>query len=151
MNMTIGEVSIPVDDSGFILLQCPFCSEFFKIHPKDYEADDVIEIHCPSCGFKANSYLTEEVLELARKKAINYANSLIYKETKKLERQLKGANFSFKASKQVRRMDEYPIRYGIDNLEVIKYLCCNREAKVKPIYKMCGSYCPFCGVRYEKN
>ena len=31
MSTIIGEVSIPADDQGFVLMQCPLCGEFFKI------------------------------------------------------------------------------------------------------------------------
>ncbi len=55
MSTIIGEVSIPADDQGFVLMQCPLCGEFFKIKPEDYHAEDVIEIWCPSCGLKAEN------------------------------------------------------------------------------------------------
>jgi len=151
MSTKIGEISIPADNEGFVLLQCYLCGEFFKIHPEDFEADDVIEIWCPSCGLKAKDYFTDDVIELAIKKTSNYANELIYNEMKKWERQFNGGLISFKAEKKPLYEEEYPVRYGIENLIVQKYTCCNREAKIKPIYKMCGSYCPFCGVHYEGN
>ena len=31
MSTIIGEVSIPADDQGFVLMQCPLCGEFFKM------------------------------------------------------------------------------------------------------------------------
>lgn len=100
MSTIIGEVSIPADDQGFVLLQCPLCGEFFKVHPSDYQADDVIEIWCPSCGLKAENYFTEDVLELAFKKTRNYAHDFIYNEFKKMERKFKGSFVSFKAGKK---------------------------------------------------
>jgi uncharacterized C2H2 Zn-finger protein len=30
---------------------------------------------------------------------------------------------------------------------VHQYRCCNREVKIKPLLKIAGSYCPFCGVK----
>lgn len=150
MSTIIGEVSIPADDDGFVLLQCTLCGEFFKIRPEDYQADDVIEIWCPSCGLKSDDYFTDDVLELAEKKAENYATDLIYNEMKKWERQFKGSFISFKVNRKPQSKEEYPIQYGIDALDVVKYPCCKRDSKIKPIYKICGSYCPFCGVRYEK-
>lgn len=68
MSTIIGEVSIPADDQGFVLMQCPLCGEFFKIKPGDYHAEDVIEIWCPSCGLKAENYFTDDVIELALKR-----------------------------------------------------------------------------------
>lgn len=149
MSTIIGEVTIPADDQGFVLLQCALCGEFFKVCPEDYHADDVIEIWCPSCGLKTENYFSDDVIELALKKTKNYANDLIYNEMKKWENKFKGSFVSFKVEKGPKH-EEYPIKYGIESLEIIKYPCCKRKAKIKPIYKLCGSYCPFCGVRYEE-
>ena len=52
----------------------------------------------------------------------------------------------FSAGRKPKHKSEAPIRTGIDELTVNNYLCCNRSAKIKPILKMSGSYCPFCGV-----
>ena len=111
MSTIIGEVSIPADDQGFVLMQCPLCGEFFKIKPEDYHAEDVIEIWCPSCGLKAENYFTDDVIELALKKTKNYANDLIYNEMKKWEKKFKGSFISFKAGKKPQHEEEYPIKY----------------------------------------
>ena len=34
----------------------------------------------------------------------------------------------------------------IEALERKMYSCCKMEAKIKPILKMSGSYCQYCGV-----
>ena len=120
MSTIIGEVSIPADDQGFVLMQCPLCGEFFKIKPEDYHAEDVIEIWCPSCGLKAENYFTDDVIELALKKTKNYANDLIYNEMKKWEKKFKGSFISFKAGKKPQHEEEYPIKYGIEALEAFK-------------------------------
>lgn len=150
MSTIIGEISIPADNDGFILMQCPLCGEFFKLRPADYNAEDVIEIWCPCCGLKADNYFTDDVIELAMKKTTNYANDLIYSKMKDFETLFKKSDVSFKVDRRPRREVEYPIRCGIEDLDIEKYACCNREAKIKPIYKLCGSYCPFCGVRYDE-
>ena len=106
MSTIIGEVSIPADDQGFVLMQCPLCGEFFKIKPEDYHAEDVIEIWCPSCGLKAENYFTDDVIELALKKTKNYANDLIYNEMKKWEKKFKGSFISFKAGKKPQHEEE---------------------------------------------
>lgn len=150
MDAKIIEIPIPTDDQGFVLLKCSLCGEFFKLHPEDYNAKDIIEIYCPSCGLKPDSFITDDVIDLANKKTINLANELIYKEMKKWEKQFSGS-FSFKAGEKPKNVEEYPVKYGIGNLEKLRYSCCNKEAKIRPIYKMCGSYCSFCGVRYEEH
>lgn len=55
-------VEIPCDDEGYVLLQCPQCSELFKLKPSDYESDDVAEICCPACGIASDNYITDDVL-----------------------------------------------------------------------------------------
>ena len=150
MSEQIGVISIPADEDGFVLMQCPLCGEYFKLRTEDFKAEDVIEIWCPCCGLKSETYFTKDVIELALKKTENYAMERIYDELKKLERKSRNSLVSFKAGKKPARREEYPIRSGIENMEITHYRCCDREAKSKAMYKICGSYCPFCGVRYDE-
>lgn len=151
MSDTIGEIAIPADNEGFCLLQCPFCGEFFKLTPSDFEAEDVIEIWCPSCGLKGENYFTDDAIRLALKKTKNYAMDLIFNKMKKWEKEFSGGFVTFKAGKQPAHEEEKRLMYGVEVLELVKYPCCKKEAKIKPIYKICGSYCPFCGVRYDEH
>lgn len=147
LNVTI---SIPADDDGYILLQCPHCGTYFKIKPSDFEDDSVLHIFCPSCGLIGENYLTDDAINLATTMIKNRAMDMIYDEFKKMERQFKKGPITFKAGKPPKHDAEDPIRSGLETLEVVAFPCCKREAKIKPLIKMAGSYCPFCGVKvYE--
>ena len=144
------EISIPTDDDGYILLKCPNCSTYFKVPPADIEDDGVLEVFCPSCGLVSENYITEDVLELALAMVHNKAIDLIHDEFKKMERQLKRGPVTFKVGKRLNLEPENPIRSGIQAMEVATFSCCRRTAKVKPILKLTGCYCPLCGVKnYE--
>lgn len=144
------EISIPSDDDGFILLQCGHCGEFFKITVAESNNDDNLFIYCPSCGLVSDNYLTEDVIELAQKMVSNYAMNMIYDAFKDLERSTKNSFVSFKAGKRPRHEEERPIRTGIEAMEIAEFECCKKQAKIKPLLKITGCYCPFCGVKnYE--
>ena len=140
------EISIPSDDDGYILQQCEHCGSFFKCTAKDLKDDEILNIYCPSCGLISDNYLTEDVIELANAKIENYVSDMIYDSFKKLEKSSSKSLVKFKAGKKPKQKTENPIRSGIDELIEKHYLCCNRSAKIKPILKLSGSYCPFCGV-----
>ena len=146
MTEIIDKIEIPADDDGYVLFKCPLCGEFFKVLVSDYTSDDVIEINCPSCGMKSDDYFTEDVILLAGEKGINYMNRVIEKEMKKLERSLRGSPIKMRITRRIPNREENPIKYGIENLDIFEYLCCNKSAKIKPMYIYCGSYCPYCGV-----
>ena len=138
------EISIPTDNDGFVLLQCPVCGEYFKLAPSDIEADEVFDIWCPCCGMASKEYLTQDVVDLAMKRTANVTMDIVFNEMKKWERQLKGA-LSFKARNKPK--PEEPIVVGVEALEREQYVCCKKEAKIKTILKYSSSYCPFCGVK----
>lgn len=144
------QISIPSDNDGFILLKCPLCGEFFKLKPTEMEAEDVIEIWCPCCGLKSDDYLTDDVIELALRIAQNIAMDGLSNKFKKLEEELDGSFISLQVDEEDTRELETPIVSVIDSLEVQKYKCCKRYAKIKPLIKMCNSYCPYCGVIYDE-
>lgn len=140
------EISIPTDSEGFVLLQCPLCGELFKLRPNDFEDDKIFQIYCPSCGLVSDNYFTNDVIDLGMVMAENYANDLIMKELKKMEKKTKGSLISFKVTKKPKRKSEQPIMLQVEALEKKMYPCCKMEAKIKPVLKMSGSYCPYCGV-----
>ena len=144
-------ISIPADDEGYILLQCEHCGTFFKATPSDIEDDGVLHLFCPSCGLSSENYVTEDVMELATKMAQNKFNDMIYDMFKNLERHnRRNSMIKFKAGKRPKHEAEEPIRSSIEALEIISFPCCRRTAKIKPLLKMTGAYCPFCGVKnYE--
>jgi hypothetical protein len=144
------EISIPCDDDGYILLQCEHCGTFFKISTDDMRDDRLLELYCPCCGLISDCYLTGDAIELAQAIVQNYALDMIYDAFKDLEKSTRKGIVQFKAGKKPKHVDENPIRSGIDALEISRFECCRRSAKIKPLLKMTGCYCPFCGVKnYE--
>lgn len=151
MNDTIEmKIPIPCDDNGYVLLQCEHCGTLFKLAPDDIENDGVLNIFCPSCGLVSENYLTEEVSKLAVNMIENYAVDIVYDEFKRLERENRNNTVQFKAGDKPQRKPEDPIRTGIEAMVIGYFSCCNRTAKMKPLLKMTGCYCSFCGVKnYE--
>ena len=141
-------ISIPTDDEGYVLLKCQHCGTFFKGTPSDIQDDGVLRIFCPSCGLVSESYITDDVLELAMNMTKNIMNDMIHDMFKDLERHSKKNALKFKAGRRPPRESEDPIRSGIEALEICTFPCCSRTAKIKPMLKMTGSYCPFCGVKH---
>jgi len=150
MSDVIMQISIPPDNDGYVLFQCPNCREFFKISSNDYNDDGVLEIFCPACGLVGDNYMTEDVIELAQAMAKNFATELIYNEMKKWEKQFKSSFTSFKTGKKPTPETETPIQAGIEALSITTFPCCHRTSKIKPLLKITGCYCPFCGGKeYE--
>lgn len=144
------EISVPADVDGYVLLKCSHCGTYFKATPSDLKDDGILEITCPSCGLTSDNYFTEDVLELAYSMVKNKVNDLIYDEFKKMERKFNKGLVTFKAGKKPTHEPENPIKSGIEALQITNFPCCNRSAKIKPLLKMSGCYCPFCGVKnYE--
>lgn len=148
--MIVKEIAIPADNDGFALLQCNLCGEFFKLKPNDVQSDEVLNIWCPVCGLISDGYLTQDVIDLALKMATNIANDLLFDSLKDMQKRFNGGFISMKISKKPDREIESPIVSGIEALEVQKYKCCKKQAKIKPLVKIFGSYCPYCGVKYDE-
>ena len=82
------EFFIPADDDGYILLQCGHCGEYFKLTAEDCENDDILRIVCPACGLESETYLTDDVIQLALTMADNYVMDLVNNMFKDLERNM---------------------------------------------------------------
>ena len=128
-------ISIPCDDDGYVLLKCEHCGNLFKVTPSDIKSDEILHIFCPSCGLTSENYLTEDILELALNKVSNYAQDLLYNAFKDLERHSKKGPVTFKAGSKPKHEPEDPIRSGIEALQITRFPCCARSAKIKPLLR----------------
>ena len=138
---------IPTDHDGYILLQCHRCGEYFKIPSEHFKDETILELRCPACGMVSDNFLTDETMELTQTMAENVMVDIINEEMKNLEKQFRNSkDISFKRGKELRRQYETPVRAGVDSLTKTDCRCCMRKAKVKPLLKIAGCYCPFCGV-----
>lgn len=144
------EIELPVDEQGFCDVKCNNCGENFKLYPNDINDDRVLFLYCPACGLQISNFLSEGAFELAQIKLHNKANEFIYNQLKDIEKNFKNSLFSFDAGKKPDAIYERHLTSNIDSFEKIKYLCCKKEAKIKPLLKFTGSYCPFCGVKYDE-
>lgn len=143
-------ISIPADNDGYFLLKCEHCGEYFKLTGQDVNNDDIFEISCPACGLSSESFITEDVLNLAIAMTKNYAIDMLYDAVKDWERKMSNGFIQVKAGHRPDPEPENPIKTGIDALEVAEFNCCGRSAKIKPLLKFTGCYCPCCGVKnYE--
>lgn len=142
------KIEIPTDDEGYCLLMCEHCGSFFKATSSDIQDDGVLRIFCPSCGLVSENYFTDDVIELAMSIAKNRMNNMIYDMFKDLEKQSKRGIVQFKAGRRPKNESESPICSGIETMEIVDFPCCNRSAKIKPLLKMTGCYCLFCGVKH---
>lgn len=146
MSEEIITISIPSDNEGYVLMQCEHCGEYFKCTPHDIKTDELLNIYCPNCGLISDSYITEDVIQLANAKINNYVQDLLDDFSKKLERQFSHNKFvKYKAGRKPKKEYEPAIYSSIEDLVECSYKCCNRIAKINPLLKLSVSYCPFCG------
>ncbi|MEE0613519.1 MAG: TFIIB-type zinc ribbon-containing protein [Collinsella stercoris] len=139
-------IEIPCDDDGFVLMQCPQCGELFKLRLSDYESDEVLEVYCPACGIASDSYLTDEVVELAMTIVQNKVIEELHGEMKRLERKTRDKAVSLQAGTSPKPDYEPPLKAPIDALAAVSCQHCGGEAKVSRLLKMSIFVCPLCGV-----
>lgn len=143
-------IAIPTDNEDFVSLKCPKCGECFKLSPGDIESEDIIEIYCPQCGLSSENYITEELFEKAKAKVLNHVIDGFYNEMKKVERRTNNSMIKVKTNK-LKKEYEPSVRSTIDSMEIIGFECCNRQANIRHLLKICGCYCPYCGGLKDGN
>lgn len=139
-------ISIPLDEDGFLELQCPFCNEVFRLDNDEVQSDDVLGIFCPNCGLtgELNDFYTDDVIESAQIAAMNLAKEMLNESFKKMEK--KSGGF-FKVKEKLKTEPEKIIFLKNKDVEPMFFTCCEKSAKVSFNLKENGAYCPYCGVK----
>lgn len=74
------EVSIPLDEDGYLGRQCPSCRQIFRVQSEDYQAlPESTELYCVYCGHRDDhsEFLTEQQRQRLERVALDMGNQLI--------------------------------------------------------------------------
>lgn len=143
--------SIPLDDDGFVTLQCPFCDKHFKTSGGDFEDDSIYELFCPYCGLVAepSDFLSDEAIEKGMRLAENHMYEILNGFKKDLEKTFKNNDFIKIKTGPEFKMNAQKTIIESDNIESYQLVCCQRTIKASLIDDTL--YCPFCGGETHGN
>lgn len=142
------EISIPLDEDGFIEMECDYCKNRFMLHRDVYESEENINFFCPVCGLpnRINTFFVPEVLEKVQQRAMNYMLEELDKSLGKTIKQINKSGFIKMSMKKPKKEMEKELYTPSEDYVRSKQNCCNIVVKVRNIDKETGTYCPICGV-----
>lgn len=141
------EIGIPLDEDGYLEMECDFCKNRFMLHKDVYGSEEHLHFFCPICGLPnaTNTFFCPEVLEKAQQIAANYAMEQI---NAMLDKSFKGLNknkFVKVKTKKVKLEPEKELYEPSQIYEMVRMDCCNVHVKAQNFDKEIGIYCPICG------
>ena len=140
-------LSIPLDDDGFIEMECDYCKNRFMLHQDVFLDISNLHLFCPICGLpnNINTFYCPEVLEAAQQKAMNY---MINEMQRKLGSSIKRLNVSglIKMSLDVpKQVPEKELYTPVNEYFLFHHHCCGVDVKALEFDVQIGLYCPICG------
>ena len=141
---------IPIDNEGFISLNCPYCNCSFKLEFAIVDKENVIILYCPNCGLHSspNNFIPLKILKHAETLITNEIKKSLNDFTDNLEKTFKKNKYiSFKKNKNFNIEIPEPLFETNHKLEPLELNCCNCKVKVLMTDKLTGIYCPYCGVK----
>ena len=140
-------IPVPLDEDGFLEMECDYCKNRFMLPVNVYEDDKNINFFCPICGLanRINTFFVPEVLELAQQKALNYALAELEQEFSKSFKQINKSGFIKMSMKKPHKVPERELYEPTAVYVRCFESCCNLELKVNNFDKETGIYCPVCG------
>ena len=140
-------LSIPLDDDGFIELECDFCKDRFMLSKDTFESDENISFYCPICGLpnRINTFYTTDVLERARQQAQNYMIDEINKRFSGLSKKINRSGVIKLKMNNPKHIQESELYKPAIEYYKNKMACCNVLVKATNYDNEIGLYCPICG------
>ena len=141
------KISIPLDEDGFIEMECDYCKTRFMLHKEVFENEDNLNFFCPICGIpnSINSFLVPEVIEKAQQIMANNFFEKLEKDLGRSIRQINKSGILKMSVRKPKRISERELYTPVENYVMCRKQCCSIDVKVKNIDKETGTYCPICG------
>lgn len=140
-------LSIPLDDDGFIEMECDYCKNRFMLHEHVYSDDANLHFFCPVCGLpnSINTFYCPEVLEAATRKAANILNEEIQRQLGPTIRQFNKNGLITLSLDTPHEQPEKELYKPINEYILLHQSCCDIDVKVLDFDSQIGVYCPICG------
>ena len=141
------EIPIPLDEDGFIELECDYCKGRFMLHESVYSDDSNFHFFCPLCGLPndINTFFCPEVLELAQQKVINYMNDEIKRQLLPSVKKFNRKGLIKMSLKMPDRQPEKELYAPLGAYSFFHQDCCDINVKALELDVQIGIYCPICG------
>ena len=138
-------LQIPLDVDGHATFVCPCCLDSFQLRSEEYNADDLFEFWCPSCGLKNDSYVPRAVIELAKTKILHRFIGQMKNELRQIPNSSRTSGISVEVKTNFGKGHENLLLPDVAAFEEVICRFCKRTYRVHPLTLFTGSYCPFCG------
>ena len=141
------QMSIPLDEDGFIEMECDYCKNRFMLHESVYSDDENLHFFCPICGLPndINTFYCPEILELARQKAVNYMNEEIQRQLGPTLKTFNKNGLIKLSLKTPKRGPEKELFTPANEYTLSHQDCCDVNVKTLELDAQIGLYCPICG------
>ena len=143
-------LSIPLDEEGFIEMECDFCKNRFMLHENVYTDESTLHFFCPICGLpnQINTFYCQEVLEAAEQKALSYAYAEIERQLGPTIREINKSGLIKMSMKVPSKAPEKELYQPLNSYVLIHQKCCAVDIKILELDSEIGIYCPICGGAY---
>lgn len=141
------ELSIPLDEDGFIEMECDYCKNRFMLHEEVYTDENNLHFFCPVCGLpnKINTFYCPEVLEAAQRKALNCAYEEIERQLGSASRKINKSGLIKMSMKKPSKEPDKELYRPLNSYTLVHQGCCEVDVKVLELDAVIGAYCPICG------
>lgn len=147
MSIKTFEINIPVDEDGFLEMECDFCKNRFMISSEVYKNESYLHFFCPICGLpnQTNTFFCPEVLEKLDAMAVNYMYGEIDRALSGTIKKINKSGFIKMSMNIPKKEPERELYQPANVYEKVELDCCGEFVKVQNFDKEIGIYCPICG------
>lgn len=141
------EIGIPVDEDGFLEMECDFCKARFMLHKDTFQDESFLHFFCPVCGLPngTDTFYCPEVLEKAEQMALNYMYEEISRTLGQSIKKINQSGFLKMTMDIPKKEPEKELYQSVNEYDTVRLDCCHSTVKIQYLDKEIGIYCPLCG------
>lgn len=141
------QLSIPLDEDGFIEMECDYCKSRFLLHESVYSDEENLHFFCPICGIpnKISTFYCPEILDAVEQKVWEYMHDDILRRLGPTIKEINKSGFVKMSLDMPKKEPEKELYAPINEYVISHQSCCDIDVKTIMLDAQIGLYCPICG------